>query len=89
MDLQKYTNVEFLRPLISEMTYMNPEGRPTAEVALRKWSDIRRQIPLLHREWRPHPSDERSLVTLVLDVISLYQLSINLAKASVQGLYGR
>jgi len=85
----KYTNVQFLGPLILWMTDMEPDRRPTAEAALREWSELRKSISTVHGEWRPRPSDEHPLATFVLDVVSLYQLSMNLAKACVQGLYGR
>ena len=88
-NLQKYTNVEFLRPLISRMAVKDPEQRLTAQDALREWSEIRKTISTVHGEWRPRPSDEHPLETFVLDVVSLYQLSIYFAKACVQGLYGR
>jgi len=71
------------------MTLGDPEQRPTAEDALREWSEIRKTISTAHGEWRPRPSEEHPLATFVLDVVSLYQLSMSFARACVQGLRGR
>jgi len=71
------------------MTNGDPEQRPTAELALRMWSEIRGTISVAHMEWRPRLVEEHPLETFVLDVISLYQLSIYFARACVQGLLGR
>ncbi|KAH8103569.1 kinase-like domain-containing protein [Cristinia sonorae] len=40
--LQVYPELRFLRPLVSAMMQRQPERRPTAEVALRMFHDIRR-----------------------------------------------
>ncbi|KAH8103562.1 kinase-like domain-containing protein [Cristinia sonorae] len=40
--LQKFSNVDFLRPLVTAMTDKQPERRPTAEAALKMFQSIRK-----------------------------------------------
>ena len=87
--LQKFSNVDFLRPLIVRMTDMDPEQRPTADDALRQWSKLREEIPTLKREWRPRPREEHVLETVVLDATSLCSLSVYFAGVVADGLCRR
>ena len=63
------------------MTDTDPEERPAASDALRKWSELREDIPALKREWRPRPREEHVLETVAFDVTSLYFLFVNFARA--------
>lgn len=88
-DFQKFDNLGFLQPLAQWMTKDDPEQRPTAEAALLRWTEIRGKVSTAHMEWRPRPFDEHPLETFVLDVVSLYRLSMYFARACVQGLSRR
>jgi len=63
------------------MTDVDPEERPTAGDALRKWSELREEIPTLKKEWRPRPREENVLETVAFDATSLYSLSMNFARS--------
>jgi len=68
---QKFTNTEFLQPLIYRMTIMSQVLRPTAEDALRDWLEIRDTIPAAHRELMPCPRTEPVPETMTLDAMFL------------------
>ena len=86
---QKLSNVEFLQPLVRRMTYRDPEQRPTAEEALREWSAIREGIYTINKEWRPRSRTEDVLGAAILDVVSLFDVSMYFTRAVLEGLYGR
>jgi hypothetical protein len=71
------------------MTHQDPEQRPTAEEALRQWSDIRGGIYTLNKEWRPRPREDDILGIAAVDVASLYDVSIYFTRAIFGGLYER
>ena len=86
---QKFTNAEFLQPLIDSMTKVDPGERPTAKEALGHWVKIRETILTVNKEWRPRPREEPALTTVALDVVSLYYVSMYFARALAAGLYRR
>lgn len=81
---QQFSNLDFLRPLTTRMANKDPEQRPTAEDALRQWSEIRESISTAQKEWRPRPRDESALDTVTLDVVSLYRLFMHVARVCVE-----
>ena len=89
MVLQTFTNVEFLQPLARRMTHQDPEQRPTAEEALREWSELREGIYTINKEWRPRPRAMDVLGTAFLDVVSLCELSMHCTRAVFEGLCGQ
>jgi len=76
-----FSNVDFFKPLVQEMTRMDPSLRPTAEVALARWQEIRKSISAINREWRPRPRKENPLGGFVLDAVSLHQFFMFYAKS--------
>ena len=66
MLLQKYTNLEFLRPLSEVMTSQIPQDRPTAEASLTLFKEIIKPISGKERRWhlRPNPSYKSSLAII-------------------------
>ena len=70
------------------MTDTDPEQRPTASDALRKWSELREAIPTFKREWRLRPHEEHVLETVAFAVTSLYSLTVNFARAFSDWLCG-
>lgn len=87
--LQKFSNTDFLRPLALRMTHGDPEQRPNAEEALREWLQIRETIYTVNKEWRPRPRTEHVLETAVLDAMSLCSISVDFARAVLEGVCGR
>ena len=67
---QKFTNLEFLTPLLHQMTNENPALRPTAVEALQRWKVLRNGTWGLQRLWRPRPRDANFAVQAVTDVFS-------------------
>lgn len=70
------------------MTHPDPEQRPTAEEALRQWSDLREGIYMLNKEWRPRPRAEDILGTTYIDVASLYDVTMYFTRVIVEGFCG-
>jgi len=89
MASQRFTNAEFLRPLAEWMTLSEPEQRPTAEEARRRWVEIRETLLAVNMEWRPRPRAEHVLETVALDAVSLYDLSVHFARAVYEKFCGR
>ena len=65
--VQVYSNVGFLKPLISRMTRHDPAQRPTSAEAEQVWHRIRPQISELHKSWRLTPREEPWLITVLID----------------------
>lgn len=70
--LQKYNNLEFLRPLLVSMTQRNPSARPTAEEALQRLRDVARVPSGISYRWRLRPRDEHPVKKVVSDIRSLF-----------------
>lgn len=68
---QKFTNLEFLTPLLRQMTSGDPALRPTAAEALQRWKILCSNTWGLQRLWRPRPRDANFAVQAVSDVFSL------------------
>lgn len=77
---QKFTNVEFLHPLVQIMCQRKPEERPDAEVALRRWRRIRGSVGLLQRGGRLRGLGESRADAIVFDVIGFLKLGILLSR---------
>ena len=86
MIFKEFSNVDFFKPLVEEMTQMEPPRRPTAKVALARWQGIRKSISTVNREWRPRPRNEHPLGKLVLDAASLHRFFMFCAKSFVKRL---
>ena len=89
MASQSFANAEFLRPLAQWMADRDPEQRPTAEEALRRWLEVRETIPAVDMEWRPRPRVEHFLETAALDAMSLYDASVHFARIVFESLCRR
>jgi hypothetical protein len=86
--VKKYTNLEFLTPLVEIMTQEVPRQRPSAQEALDDWKEIRKTIGTIHSEWRPRSANEAPVERLALDVVSLYLLFMNFARAVLETVSG-
>jgi len=86
MIIKEFSNVDFFKPLVQEMTRAEPPLRPTAKEALVRWQGIRKSISAINREWRPRPRKEHPLGTVILDVASLHRFFMFCAKSFVKRL---
>jgi len=86
--LDKYTNLEFLSPLVGIMTQPPPRHRPTAQEALYRWRKMKGAVGTIHGEWRPRAVDEDACQRFVLDIVSLYSVFMHFAKAFVTSVSG-
>ncbi|KAI0669473.1 kinase-like domain-containing protein [Trametes maxima] len=68
---QKYSNMEFLLPLIEPMTLQRPDDRPTAQQALQKWENRRADIQDSLYRWRLGPKSEPTLERVVNDTVAV------------------
>lgn len=82
----EFSNVDFFKPLVDEMTRMDPSQRPTANAALVRWQEIRKSISTINRHWRPRPRNEHPFGKVMLDVASLHQFFMFCAKSFVKRL---
>ncbi|KZT13173.1 uncharacterized protein LAESUDRAFT_638707 [Laetiporus sulphureus 93-53] len=67
----KFTNVDFLLPLIAYMTIADPSQRPTAAQAFAYWQKLRDTVSELHMMWHPRPRDGSLISTAFFDFVSL------------------
>ncbi|KAI0629610.1 kinase-like domain-containing protein [Trametes polyzona] len=68
---KKYTNTEFLHPLIESMTQTKPELRPTAHQVFREWEGIRTTLNDSLFRWRLVPRNEPPLDRVVNDTVAV------------------
>lgn len=67
---QKYSNVEFITPLVTSMMKEDPEQRPTAEEALARYKEIQGRTGRLQSLWRLRKKDESGGMRLLRDIHS-------------------
>ncbi|KAI0676119.1 kinase-like domain-containing protein [Trametes maxima] len=68
---RKYSNVEFLLPIIEPMTLQQSEDRPTAEQALQEWKKRRANIQDSLYRWRLGHKSEPTLERVVNDTVAV------------------
>lgn len=78
--VQKFSNVNFMRPLIKAMKRKNPDSRADAMMALEQWRKIRGRVFFLHRGARLHSRGEGMLETVVFDVVAFLRLGMVLSR---------
>jgi len=83
----KFSNLEFLRPLANRMTIQVPEQRPSAEDALGHWRRLREGIYTVNKEWRARPRGD-PVLGIVLDALSICDISMHYTRAFFEGLFG-
>ncbi|KAJ3554130.1 hypothetical protein NM688_g3268 [Phlebia brevispora] len=67
---EKFSNVDFLFPLIDQMTQHRPQDRPDAATAFRQWELIRGKMSSFGRSWRLQPRNEGIPDKVALDIVS-------------------
>ncbi|THH20527.1 hypothetical protein EUX98_g8563 [Antrodiella citrinella] len=80
-----YLGLSFLEPLITAMMHVQPERRPTASVALRMFSDIRRNLNHTHLHWRLRRRNETGTERVVYDTISAAKMGFSLMRKGLMG----
>lgn len=83
---QKFTNLEFLRPLTEEMTMDEPSDRPDAVETFALWKKIRETVWTINLEWRPRPRIEHPIETVMLDAASLRNFCTLIVQSLVERL---
>ena len=83
---QRFSNTEFLRALADWMTIPDPQSRPSAESALRKWCRLGGRIYTVNKEWQPRPREE-DLMWIAWDMVSLYEVSRHYGRSALEGLF--
>ncbi|KAH7887371.1 kinase-like domain-containing protein [Phlebopus sp. FC_14] len=68
--VQAYDDVPFLEPLVKDMTAFNPNDRPTAKEALKRWRDICKSKEASSMRGWLHKRDESVSERLVHDLAS-------------------
>ena len=84
---QRFSNLEFIRPLADRMATPDPNLRPTAEAALNEWQTLRETVYTVHKEWRPRPRED-DFLGIARDMVSLYEVSLYYSKAVFGALLG-
>lgn len=62
------------------MTKHDPAARPDARAALHHWKQIRQRLYMFHRLSRLRQRSEWHILSIVLDVFSLFRLTYILSK---------
>ncbi|KAH8103577.1 kinase-like domain-containing protein [Cristinia sonorae] len=68
--LQEFINLDFLQPLVTAMTHLRPENRPTAEVALSRFHEIRNSSEYAKVRWRRAVRRNETAMEQVVNTIS-------------------
>ncbi|GBE79228.1 hypothetical protein SCP_0204250 [Sparassis crispa] len=76
----KFSNVDFLIPLIESMTRTDPHERPDAARALTEWQNIRCKLGYMQRRWRLRPRGETWLWKVISDAVSFVGTTFYLCK---------
>ncbi|THH16194.1 hypothetical protein EUX98_g9342 [Antrodiella citrinella] len=82
---QIYHGLDFLEPLILAMTQQQPERRPTAEVALRMFYEIRRNMNRTQLPWRLRRRNESGTERVMYDTLSAAKVGLNLVRKGFMG----
>ncbi|KII93063.1 hypothetical protein PLICRDRAFT_170855 [Plicaturopsis crispa FD-325 SS-3] len=67
---EKFTGLDFLSPLIADMTHPDPSRRPTSAEALAQFRRIQAQLDSSSARWPLHPVDEILPVRVVRDTVA-------------------
>ncbi|KII93064.1 hypothetical protein PLICRDRAFT_100738 [Plicaturopsis crispa FD-325 SS-3] len=74
---EKFAGLDFLSPLIADMTHPDPSRRPTAAEALAQFRRIQAQLNPSSARWPLHPVDEILPVRVVRDTVAAAKGGIN------------
>lgn len=78
---QRYSNVDFMYPLITILAEQDPKMRPTAYGAQQMWKHVRASVSIINRYWRLRGrEDDGYLVIAIRDVISFVRRTIRLSQ---------
>ncbi|KIP02948.1 hypothetical protein PHLGIDRAFT_111478 [Phlebiopsis gigantea 11061_1 CR5-6] len=77
---EKYTNLDFLKPLAETMTAKRPEGRPDAEDVLKQWYHLRAGISFMGRGGVLRPTNAQGSPPIIFDIIAFLRLGILLSR---------
>ncbi|GBE79198.1 hypothetical protein SCP_0203950 [Sparassis crispa] len=84
----RFSNVDFLVPLIESMTQADPTARPDAADALTQWQEIRCRLGFLQRRWRVIFRGEPWYWTAALDTVSFINTTTYIFKTACRWVVG-
>ncbi|KAJ3473918.1 hypothetical protein NLI96_g12754 [Meripilus lineatus] len=76
----KYSNVDFLMPLILVMTEQDPNMRPTASEAEQMWKHVRASVSIINRYWRLKEREQGYLDAAMSDAISFARRALRVSQ---------
>ncbi|KAI5118852.1 hypothetical protein M0805_008128 [Coniferiporia weirii] len=77
----QYSNLEFLAPLVQDMTQLAPTDRPTAEEALNRFSEITSAMSGVSARWRLRPIGEKAVRCVALELYSVMREIMHVMKS--------
>jgi len=80
----KYTNVEFMKPIIEAATQRDPARRPKAPELLRLWNRQRRSISVIQKSWRLRGRDESAVGRVMWDCFNVAESVFSFAGGLVR-----
>ncbi|KAJ3001184.1 hypothetical protein NUW54_g6593 [Trametes sanguinea] len=80
---QKYSNMDFLAPLIERMKQRQPQLRPPADDLLAQWKNIRDSLGSNAHRWRLSPKSEPAIGRMLNDTVAVAWEGINRLKDCV------
>ena len=78
--VQKFSNVDFLKPLIRAMITKDPSNRPDAEQAQELWRHIRGAVWVFQRGARLRKRGDPRDEAIVFDVVGFLKLGVLLSR---------
>ncbi|KAJ3474984.1 hypothetical protein NLI96_g12133 [Meripilus lineatus] len=76
----KYSNVDFLLPLITVMTQQDPKMRPTASEAQELWKHVRASVAIINRYWRLQERQNGYIGAVILDAVSFTRRALRVSQ---------
>lgn len=80
---QQYKGLDFMLPLIENMTLKRPNSRPTAADALKQFDDITKHQPIHVTKWRIKQANSHPLDNLIDNLASIGPVGMAYVKSLI------